>query len=672
MKALPRPSASPSSPFLDHPASTRRSAGHTLDALLLLAAFLGAVPAGCRDRQAPVPPPSYAPSTPVPAGGAQTAPSVEIPPQPGQRTDLVLSEDAKHALLRFARLVCNGQGEEAGRLALPAELATVDAPVIAMVFDADGTRRGKRRIDDPGVPLADKLARSIPELCGSDPQGYLHLLVISYKARLPNFGIKGIFDNRVYEAQVTGVAYEVEGRRVEIDPVEALQLNLGPKGTRNVLSRRLGIEPRKLTERNDLTMEFYRVLHFGETWPDRGFANFHRGHVVLTADQVTHELLQQRLALIGDWYRHNVRDGEVAYEYSVQSDRENDKPRTMVRSTMATWVLNRLAEYLGDEELKRLGAQVIDHYLERYFQMSRSLAAGQVIPSDQPLPSGDRVKNRYTAASFIAAAILERADRGRWQKEPGLLMRWAMSYVRNDGLMWTQWSMNQYFDPGQLLLSVALHYEQTRDETYRRFFEKVFGAYEGPLRDMMHLGNERYIPYAPAWFTQPAALMYLTTGENRYRDLVYAINDRVVKLYPLNTRDQVYYDYDGALAPKPSGGFGNTSVTAAALESLVDAAIVARRDGDTARARAYAEVIRHTVAFLLRLQYVPANTYHMRNRERAIGGFKRDMIDTTLWMDNVWHLTSAFIKIQRHRLLEPPSAAPAAANGSAPTPATAP
>ena len=41
----------------------------------------------------------------------------------------------------------------------------------------------------------------------------------------------------------------------------------------------------------------------------------------------------------------------------------------------------------------------------------------------------------------------------------------------------------------------------------------------------------------------------------------------------------------------------------------------------------------------------------MTHSERIVAGLK-DMVNTTSWMDNVWHLTSAFIKIQNARLFE--------------------
>lgn len=603
----------------------------------------------CEPARTPPPPlPTYGPSHPLPQASCQQE-QIDLPAPVPLQKELVLSEPSKQGLLRYARALCNGDTAGAKGVTLPAELQSVQAPLILVYYDADGTRRTQRRVDGEQT-LADKVAQAVPQVCRGTPDGFLHLLVVSYTGRMPNFGVQGLFDNKVFEPQVTGLVLERRGRRAEVDPLEMLERNLGRTGARDFAGRRLGIQPKSFSTYNDLWIEIYRAIHFGEAYPSRQFTNFHRGHRVFTVDDLDRPELARRLALIGEWYRHNVKGGQVTYEYAPAEQETRDAKRTMVRSTMSTWILNRLAFYLNDDELKRLGDQCIDYYLQRYFQIRESLQAGSIQPSEQALPNGNLARNRYTTASFIASAILERADHARREREMAMLMEWAMGFVRDDGLMWTQFAQSQYFMPGQLLLAVAYFYEATRDEKYRTFFDRVFSAYETPLYASMHLGQGRWIPYAPAWFTQPLAKMYEVTKERRYRDMVYAINDRVAKLYEHNARHQVYYDYDGVLNPK-LGFYGNNSVTAAGLESLADAALVAQLDGDARRLAAYTTVVRHTTAFLLRLQYLPENTYYIRDRPRVVGGFKRDMVNTVSWMDNVWHLTSAFIKIQERGLL---------------------
>jgi len=578
--------------------------------------------------------------------------------KPVAATELQLDEAARRYLLDYGRAICDGDESKARGLPRPEGFTDPEASVIALIFDDDGGRKAHHRADPEGTPLTTQVETAVAEVCEHDGWGdQLHLLVVTYTARLPNFGVKGIFDNRVFEPQVHGLAVELNGRRVEVDPLVQLEANMGPKNTREHVNKLLGSSIDLFTTDNSLIVEIYKAVHFGERRSDGAFSDFHRGHTVLRPEEVTTAMVRERIGLIGDWYRNNIFGGEITYEYSVSSGAYRNKERTMVRSLMATWVLNRLAFFLEDEELKALGAEVIEHYLDDYFQIEKSREAGKIIPSTTKLPIGNEVKHRYTAASFLSAAMLEREDYTRWSQDTKLLMEWVMGFQREDGVLFTQFPQSQYFMPGHLMLSLAYHYEKL-GEPYKQWFDGIYDTYETPVYQTMYLADGRYHPLAPAWFTQPAAAMYHKTGDNRYRDFIYAINDRVVKLHDHNRAEMVHYDYDGILTPK-LGYYGNNSVTAAALESLADAAIVARKDGDMERYKAYTTVVRHTTAYLMRIQYTPDNLYYVKHRERARGGFKKDMVNSIIWMDNVWHLTSAFIKIHDAGLIDDaPVAAP--------------
>jgi hypothetical protein len=566
--------------------------------------------------------------------------------KPTQPTELVLSEADQRSLLAAARELCDGNP-------LPEVSGTLSAlrrDIIPVLYATDGTRAASQRLGGDEPTLA-RLVKHLPALCRQAPNdARLHLLVVGYNARLPNFGVKGIFDQKLFEPMVTGLVYNYNGRRSDIDPLKQLERNLSSKATRTALAWAVGLDPKRAPAENALTLEIYRALHIGETRTTGAFSRFFRGHQPLVPEDLTHALIDRRLHFVADWYRNNVIDGEVTYEFSPATGQTHNAKRTMVRSTMSIWILNRLAQHLQQDDLKALGQLTLDHTLDTYFQRDQT-ATPLLSPSPVALENGNLVRNRWTAASFIAAAILERPDWQTQRQEFDLLMRFAMSYKRDDNLLWTDQGSGQFFMPGQLLLAVAYAYRHTHDPAYRQFFDAVFDTYTPVLLQMMHLGPKTTAPYAPAWFTQPAAVMYSLTQEPKYRDLIYAINDRVVLNYQRNAAFQVYEDYDGMLAPK-LGSYGNNSITAAALESLVDAAITARADEDTARFQTYMTAIRPAVAFLLRLQFTPDNAYYMKNPDRVIGGFKKDMVNSVSWMDNVWHFSSALMKIQDAKLFE--------------------
>lgn len=570
------------------------------------------------------------------------------------KPDLTLTDSEKSTLLNYGRLLLQKNITEAQKIQFPERFKIITAPLILTVFSEDGEMIGTHRVDNAQSSLPEKIRSGLHDLMESykiDPQQiYLHLMLVTDTARFANFGIKGLFDDKVYEPLVTGIAYEKDGKRVEINPLEALVFNMSASEIRKYLVRSLDFSPMQMPYQKDLTIEIYRVHHFGERYPDREVASYFRGHQIFKADDVSPDELLKRLKLIGHWYEHNLINGEVTYKYYTAEGTYDNSERTMIRSTMAVWVLNKLAIFLNDEKLKKLGEEGIQYYLKDYFHMTESLAAGKILPRVEPIESGDTVQKRFTTASFLVAAIVERQELKKYDKEVSLLMDWAMAYQNPDGLIWTPNAQEQYFMPGQLLVAIASLYETTKEKKYRDFFEKSYAAYAPQLKAMMEFGNKLYTPLAPAWFTQPLAKMYLLTGETKYRDLVFAINDRVMKWYALNSENEIHYDYDGILAPK-TGYFGNVSVTAASLESLTDAAIVAKKSGDSIRTKKYTHAIKQTVAYLLRLQFTPENSYYFAHRERVLGGLKTDLINSTVWCDNVWHATSAFIKIYQNKLL---------------------
>ncbi len=568
---------------------------------------------------------------------------------PSNDESALLDRQTRVHLLKAARAACEGRALDE---AAPAGAVDHTKPLWIHLFHEDGRHLAKKRVDGK-QSLLEKVAATRALCAKHDPSKvYIHLLPVTYTARFPNFGIVGIFDYRVFEPQVMGLAYELEGKRVERDPVDQVRYNTNAKGLRSLLSKKVGLDPKEAPADNRLLLEMYRVQHFAERYPDRSFGDFYRGFEVVGPQDVSTAVLRDRLGLIAEWYRHNVRDdGQITYKYHHIKRQELEGERTMVRSTMATWIMNRLAFFLADDDLAQLAMKPVRYYFERYFNMEDSLEAGAIQASTTPLPNGNLVRNRFTVASFIASALLERPDWKDFEREIDLLMAYAMSFRRDDGVVWTPFGQSQFFMPGQLMLAVAYAYEKTKDEKYKAFFDSVFDTYAPLLYQMMELGPASYSPYAPAWYTQPAARMFHVTGEPKYRDLVFAINDRVQLFYEINAKHQVHPDWDGILTPKPLG-FGNNSITAASLEALADAAIVAKKVGDKRRLATYLPVVRHTVAYLLRLQYTPANTYFLKGRERVVGGFKTDLLDGKVWMDNVWHLTSAFIKIHQAGLLD--------------------
>ncbi|HAK37831.1 MAG TPA: hypothetical protein DCM60_06240, partial [Nitrospina sp.] len=168
------------------------------------------------------------------------------------RDELQLSVEAQQYLLEYARDLYDSNKKKAAAVNPPKETLSNRNSIIITMFGQDGATINDWRVDGQETSLLQKLATAIPNMRSENRQKerlmgsnlvtknqsamgkdsvrgdnvYIHLLVVTYTARFPNFGIRGIFDKRVYEPKVTGLAYELNGKRAELSPIEAVVRNL--------------------------------------------------------------------------------------------------------------------------------------------------------------------------------------------------------------------------------------------------------------------------------------------------------------------------------------------------------------------------------------------------------------------------------------------------------------
>ena len=279
--------------------------------------------------------------------------------QKSSQSEISLNETEKTSLLQYGRLVLENQNDEAQNFVFSQNIIGLKIPLILTIFSQDGDLIVTRRIDDVRTSLAEKIKTGLMDLRTGyvlEPDKvYLHVMLVTDTARFANFGPIGLFDYKVYEPLVTGIAYEKAGKRVELNPLEALVHGFNTQRARFYLAEKMGLDDYDTPSDNDLTIEIYRVLHFGEAYPGRETKTYFRGHEVFSTSDLSEDVLLNRLQLVGTWYEHNVIDHEVTYFYYPRKGTYNNHSRTIIRSAMAVWVLNKLAFFLNDEKLKTLG-----------------------------------------------------------------------------------------------------------------------------------------------------------------------------------------------------------------------------------------------------------------------------------------------------------------------------
>ena len=178
-------------------------------------------------------------------------------------SELELEERDQRTLLATGRALCDGSPTP-----VPSDdLKALDRDIIAVFYDTTGQRAASERFMSNGSTVT-ALTEGLPKLCNTAPDdSRLHLMVVGYTARLPNLGVKGVFDQKVFEPMVNGLAYEYRGKRRDFDPLLQLERNLGAKSIRSEIAWAVGLDPKKAPATNELIVEIYRVVHFGETRP---------------------------------------------------------------------------------------------------------------------------------------------------------------------------------------------------------------------------------------------------------------------------------------------------------------------------------------------------------------------------------------------------------------------
>ncbi len=154
------------------------------------------------------------------------------------------------------------------------------------------------------------------------------------------------------------------------------------------------------------------------------------------------------------------------------------------------------------------------------------------------------------------------------------------------------------------------------------------------------------------WQTAAYAEAYLLTREPAFQAFVNEMNDWLVGLqYGLDPRHPEWWGgfkgcQDGQLVASPP-----QISSAVSAESLVEACRVARLAGDVARYDRYKSTLELCLQFVIRLQYVEANTQHFvaSYRQRfLIGGFHASHEDGNLRLDYNQHVVCALAQYLRY------------------------
>jgi hypothetical protein len=315
---------------------------------------------------------------------------------------------------------------------------------------------------------------------------------------------------------------------------------------------------------------------------------------------------------------------------------------------MATLCLTRMGIAAGNTDILGRARDNIRYNLEAFYREENGLGL---------IEYRDKVK--LGAIALAALAILEHPAREDFADELARLVAATDHLWRDDGSFQTFYRPAERsadpnlhnFYPGETLLLWATLLRDNPDHDRARRFMRSFDYY----RDW-HLENRKpsFIP----WHTQAYFMEWQRTGSESLRDWIFEMNDW---LLGMQANSRLGYDDTLGRYYDPSPGrvhFGppHASSTGVYLEGLIDAYQLALAEGETGRARAYADSIERGLRSAMQLQFRDdATAWFVTDRPRVIGGLRTTVYNNVIRVDNVQHTLMAVLKIREHLVAAPAS-----------------
>ena len=355
----------------------------------------------------------------------------------------------------------------------------------------------------------------------------------------------------------------------------------------------------------------------------RQVQRLHRGDRPVRLEEVDATALRESLDRLCRWFVENTDEpGRIPYDYDPARGLERPGENS-VRHVMTTMCLGRLAEHTGRADLQAAAVRNLQYNLTRYYRVRDGLGA---IELDDAVKLG--------AIAGAAMAVVHSPARARFAQEEDRLFA-AIEHLWNpDGsfrtfLVPADRDTGQEYYPGEALLALAGRFaERGGDDLKSRLMTSV--EHHQRLYDAgMGLA---FIP----WHTQAYTRIWDVTREPALVGHVFKMNDRLAATQQWD--DVRYRDLRGRFS-------NHASATGVYLEGLVDAFRLAREVGDAGRESLYRRTVLRGLRDLLQLQYrdEAAQFYHT-DRRRTFGGFRVEVYDGSIRIDNNQHAGIALLK----------------------------
>jgi hypothetical protein len=430
-----------------------------------------------------------------------------------------------------------------------------------------------------------------------------------------------------------GLEFRWAAHRHVVAPTVSIASNRSLRREFDIFLQRIGLSEQEYRARGGTihAVECRQfILEIGQ-----GCTELFRGDIVIPPSEWAVVEVDEVLRRMRDWFLANqTSDGGIPYKYwpSRGAESEADNP---IRRFLATIAMTRLGRAFHDTELIEGARRNLEYNLQRFYknegalgliEWNGSVKLGAVALAGLAIlehPSGDCFES--AAAALLRTVLMLRSEDSRFRtfyKPP----------TRND---------NQNFYPGEALLFLSAVYGRDPQAVPLQIIEASLQRYRSHFLSSM---NPAFVP----WHTQACCLLSALTGELKWNDYVFQMNDWLIGLQqwgPPLAPDLWGRFYDPA---RPEYGPPHASSTGVYLEGLSDALLLALAAKESGRATEYRKAIVRGIRSVAQLQFRGApQTFYISKPERVLGAIRTESYNNELRVDNLQHCAMALLKYRK-------------------------
>lgn len=346
-----------------------------------------------------------------------------------------------------------------------------------------------------------------------------------------------------------------------------------------------------------------------------------------------HRNVQQLNELAETWLFENLKDNGL-FVYSLDP-RTAEAPHTnnTIRQLMASRILAEKSN--NNPKLRPLHQKNLDFIFKYWYRTDGDI--GYIYYTNKSKLGANAMLLRTLIASPFFDTYTERAAELAHgilalQHEDGSFDAWyvAPTYAYDEERLLTFYS-------GEALLALVEYFEKTGDEHYLEAAKRSADFYLDAY--VTHIEENYYPAYVP-WHTIALEKLYTITGDPRYPEAVFVMNDKLLELQDTTMFRGRFFNPN-----TPQYGNPHTASDAVYTEGLAYAYELADLTHDVTHKKRYREAIELSLYNLGTLQYTDPSPLLVSEPQEYIGALRTRADSTWIRVDTTQHALDAFTKL---------------------------